>query len=147
VAPQLLPIPNCITKAAVGYLYSPDNMWVLQLAGDVVAVGMSDKFQALVAFPKLITLPKVGDSVTKDTAFGSVEGSKLNCDLISPVTGSVLDMNYSLITLSNEGAGLEPIVDSPYLGGWMIVVQLSNPAELKTLLSPQQYVVLVTNLE
>lgn len=108
---------------------------------------MSDKFQAIVAFPKQISLPKVGESVTKDIPFGSIEGSKLNSDLNSPVTGTVLDVNSSLITLSNDGSGLEPIIESPYVNGWMIVVKMSKPDELNSLLTPQQYAELVKNLE
>jgi len=146
-APQLIDIPNCVTKAADGYLYSTDNMWVKTISANVVVVGMTDKFQALVSFPKRISLPKIGDSIVKDMAFGTIEGSKLNTDLISPVTGLVLGMDASLITLSNEDAGLEPIVESPYVGGWMVVVQLSNPDELKGLMTAQQYAALVATLE
>lgn len=106
---------------------------------------MTDKFQAIVADPTWISLPQ-GGTVTKDEAFGSIEGQKLNADLISPVTGLILDTNQSLISLSTSGASLEPVIESPYHDGWMLVVQMSNPAELNGMMNAQQYAASVVDL-
>jgi len=74
----------------------------------------------------------------------SIEGYKISADLKSPVSGTVLQINDFLLTLMNQGTVLEPVINDPYNGGWMLVVELSKPDELKTLMNAQSYRDLVT---
>ena len=89
--------------------------------------------------PYKISLPKVGATITQDTALGTIEGYKMSADLISPISGQVIQVNDLLNSLSNAGTFLDPVIADPYNSGWMLVVQLIKPDELKDLMSAQGY--------
>jgi len=61
------------------------------------------------------------------------------------VTGTVIDVDAFLLETQMKGI-FEPVVGDPYRQGWMIVVQISNPEELKDLLTPEQYLDLVSSI-
>jgi len=61
------------------------------------------------------------------------------------VTGTVIDVDTSLLETQMKGI-FEPVVGDPYRQGWVIVVQISNPEELKDLLTPEQYLDLVSSI-
>ena len=94
--------------------------------------------------PYSLTLPKVGTTLIKDDLFGTAEGTKMNVDLISPVDGKVIQVNEVLNSLVKQAAVLTPIIQDTYNSGWLLVAQLSNPAELSDLVTPQKYIDLVT---
>ncbi len=146
LVPALLPTPGCPSMVAADRVYSTDHVWAKNLSPNVAVLGISDKFQMLISNPKFITLPAAGARVNKDDVFGDIEGMKLNTDLICPVSGTVLDVNKSLLTLASMQEPLQPVIESPYISGWMIVVQLSKPDELKTLLSAEKYVAATAEL-
>lgn len=72
-------------------------------------------------------------------AFGTIEGYKISADLIAPVGGMILQINSWLLVPAGQGGQIDPIVNDPYNSGWFIVVQLNNPNDLKSLLTPQGY--------
>ena len=76
--------------------------------------------------------PKVGDTVTANTTFGSVESVKAVSDLYSPVSGTVTAVNEELKTAPDK------INENPH-GTWIIKVELSNPAEFNSLLDAAAY--------
>ena len=139
-----LEIPNSCGKLATDRLYSEDHIWVLSVADDIVVIGISDTLSALLYKPNALSLVSVGTIITKGEPFGTIEGSKLNADLSSPVTGTVIDVDTYLLVKSNLKDVFAPNVGDSYGQGWMIAVRISNPAELKDLLTPEQYLNLVT---
>jgi glycine cleavage system H protein len=74
-----------------------------------------------------------GGTLDREEVFGSIEAVKAVSDMYMPVSGEVLAFNEQLET--------EPILinSDPYGEGWIIKVQLSNPAELDDLLDVEQY--------
>ena len=77
-------------------------------------------------------MPDQGDDVVAGEEFGAVESVKAASDLISPVSGAVLEQNEQLIDnprLINENA----------VENWIIKVELTNPAELDSLLDEAAY--------
>jgi glycine cleavage system H protein len=144
--PALLPTPGCQSMVAKDRLYSKDHIWVKSITDTICVLGITDKFQLLISNPKYITLPRIGDKLTKDAAFGDIEGMKLSSDLISPVSGTAVDVNSSLLTLASQIIALQPIIESPYISGWLVEVQITKPEELKSLMSPEQYVVFTAEL-
>jgi glycine cleavage system H protein len=72
--------------------------------------------------------------------FGSLEGLKSNAELISPVSGEIIESNQELATYT---AGIRINMD-PYGLGWMLEIKLSNHDELKNLWSPMYYAYLQT---
>ena len=144
----VLEIPNCCTKVADDRLYSEEHIWVLSVADDIVVMGISDQFSSMLNRPNELSLVSIGTIFTRGDSFGTIEGQKLSADLTSPVSGTVIGVNTSLWVpdiLKNVFA-LAPEGDV-YGLGWMIAVRISNPAELKDLLTPQQYLNLLASIQ
>ena len=79
-----------------------------------------------------VDVPKVGDSVTANATFGSVESVKAVSDLYSPVSGTVTATNEELKTAPDK-------INENAHGTWIIKVELSNPAEFDSLLDAAAY--------
>ena len=102
-------------------LYSPSHAWV-KIEGDEAVVGITFFAQESLGDITYVELPAVGDAVTADKEFGSVESVKAASDLISPVNGEVTAVNDAL-----ENAP-EQINATPY-DAWIIRVKLSGKPE------------------
>jgi glycine cleavage system H protein len=79
-----------------------------------------------------VELPKVGDAVTANATFGSVESVKAVSDLYSPVTGTVTAVNDELKTAPDK------INEKPH-ETWIIKVEIADPAQVKSLLDAAAY--------
>jgi glycine cleavage system H protein len=111
----------------------------------MAALGITTIFAEILYEPYKISLPKVGVTITPDVALGTIEGYKMAADLISPIDGQVIQVNELLNSLASEGKFLDPVIADPYNNGWMLVVKLLKPDEIKTLLSAQGYKDLILN--
>ena len=109
--------------------YSRSHEW-LSLDGDVSVIGISDFAQHELGDVVFINLPEVGDEVTAGEAFGDVESVKAVSDLISPVSGTVLEINEELLDSP------ELLNDDPY-ANWIIKVE--NVSDTEELLSAAAY--------
>ena len=136
--PQMLEVPGCTTKVAADRLYSVENLWLKQMDSEHVVLGLTDRLQALISNVVSISLKPLGEAFGQDELFGYIEGYKMNVDLISPITGVVVRNNPALVGFSDIVAG--PINVDPYGMGWVVVIKLLNPGEIKGLLTPEQYV-------
>ncbi len=142
----LLDTLNCYTKVAADRLYSEEHIWVKEVDPGIIVMGISDKFSAILYKPKALSLISVGSKLSKGESFGSIEASKMNADLLSPVSGTVVDVDTFLLETQMKGV-FEPVVGDPYGQGWMIAVKLSNPEELAVLMTAAQYLDLASSLE
>ena len=133
---NLLDVPGCSTKVAADRLYSLDNVWVRNMGNNVVQLGISDPFQALADKVNVCSLLPAGTTLQIAQAFGAIAADKLSLDLISPVSGKIVEVNASLTALPG------PINSDAYGSGWMVNVALSKPSELDSLVSPAYYVYL-----
>jgi glycine cleavage system H protein len=113
------------------YRYTREHEWI-ELDGAIGTVGITDYAQSSLGDIVYVDVPKVGDTVTANATFGSVESVKAVSDLYSPVTGTVTAINEELKTAPDK------INENPH-GTWIIKVKLSNPAELNTLLDTAAY--------
>ncbi|MDI3270448.1 MAG: glycine cleavage system protein GcvH [Bacillota bacterium] len=113
-------------------LYTEEHEWVA-VEGDKARVGITDYAQEQLGDVVYVELPQPGTRIEKGGSFGVVESVKSVSDLYAPVTGKVLRVNESL------GEAPEKVNQSPYEDGWMLEVELEDPAELEGLLSPQAY--------
>lgn len=111
--------------------YSKTHEWA-KIENDIVTIGISDYAQDQLGDIVFIEIPKVGSSVTANEEFGSIESVKSVSELISPVTGEVIETNESITEAP------ETINANPY-DNWMIKVKISNPSELDDLMSAQDY--------
>ena len=109
--------------------YSNSDEWV-RVEGDLATIGISDYAQDQLGDIVYIELPwDASQSVSHETKFGDIESVKATSELVSPISGTVVKVNEALKDQP------ELINDNPYDEGWMLVVQLSNPAELDSLMS------------
>ncbi|MBU8712889.1 glycine cleavage system protein GcvH [Brevibacillus parabrevis] len=122
-----------MSKVVKGWLYSREHEWVEVLSETRVRVGITDFAQNQLGDLVFVELPQVGAEVVANQSMGSVESVKAVSDLFSPVSGKVVEVNSEL-----EDSP-EVINSDAYSGGWMIVVEISNPDELSELLTAEQY--------
>ncbi|MDP6560332.1 MAG: glycine cleavage system protein GcvH, partial [Candidatus Binatia bacterium] len=108
--------------------YSKEHEWVL-VEDNIAIVGITEHAQSELGDVVYVELPEVGDKVTKDDPFGSVESVKAVSDLYAPVSGTVTEVNDSLQD------GPESINEDSYEEGWLIKVKISDKSEFKDLMS------------
>jgi len=114
--------------------YTKDWMWA-KIEDGKVRVGITDYAQKQLNEVVFVELPNVGDEVTKDEPFGTVESVKSVSDLTAPVSGTVAEVNEKVADSP------ETLNDDPYEEGWLIVISPSNlEEELKTLMTFEQSV-------
>ena len=112
-------------------LYTKSHEYV-RIEGLYAYVGITDYAQQQLGNVVYVDMPEVGDEVTAEEEFGAVESVKAASDLISPVSGTVEEIN-------------EDVEDNPELinedafKNWIIKVKLSDKSELDNLLTPEQY--------
>jgi glycine cleavage system H protein len=139
-AMNLLEVPGTTVKVAADRLYSIEHIWVKPMSDNEVRLGITDKIQALMEAVKSISIPKSGAVIGQGDAFGFIEGYKMNMDLISPLSGTVLTTNPEMANVKETEYG--PLNLDPYGKGWILAVSPSRPEELKSLLSVEAYIAL-----
>ncbi|WP_118972241.1 glycine cleavage system protein GcvH [Taibaiella koreensis] len=116
--------------------YTKEHEWVL-LEGDVATVGVTEFAQRELGDIVYVEIETVGQSLNAGDVFGSVEAVKTVSDLYLPVSGKITEVNSGL-----SGAP-ESVNQDPYGAGWMIKMQVSNPADVAALLDAKAYEALV----
>ena len=112
--------------------YTKDHEWVM-LDGKIATVGITDFAQSELGDIVYIEVDTVDQELSKDEVFGTVEAVKTVSDLFLPMSGKIIEFNESL----NDNP--EKVNDSPYVEGWIIKVEITNPAELDELLDSKSY--------
>ena len=112
--------------------YTKEHEWV-RMEGNVATIGITDHAQDSLGDVVYLELPNDGAAVTKDETFGVVESVKAVSDLYSPISGSVIEINDALVDSP------EVINGDPYGDAWMLKVEMNSPAEIKELLTADEY--------
>jgi glycine cleavage system H protein len=115
-----------------GLKYSENHEWV-RVEGNRAVIGMTDFAQEELGTIVFAELPEVGDELRAGEPFGSMESVKTVTEMYAPISGKVLDINGKL--QDNPGE----INMSPYGNGWMIVLEIADPAELARLWDAKKY--------
>ena len=124
-----------MSKILEGLKYSESHEWV-KVEGDVAVIGVSDFAQKEMGDITYVDMPEVDDEVAAGEEFGALESVKAASDLISPVSGTVVEVNAAL-----EDAP-EAINEDAY-ANWIIKVEMSNAAELDALMDAAAYKALI----
>ena len=98
-----------------------------------VTIGISDHAQGLLGDLVYVELPNVGDRIEAGNACAVVESVKAASDIYAPVTGTVVEVNAALADKP------ETINEDAYGDGWIFVVEVEEPEQLKELLDPDDY--------
>lgn len=112
--------------------YTTEHEWV-RVEGNKITVGVTDYAQDQLGDIVFVELPEEGEDLKKGDTFGVVESTKSVSDLFVPVTGKVVESNDPLLDSP------EIINEDPYGEGWMIKMEISDPAELEDLLDAPAY--------
>ena len=112
--------------------YSKDHEWV-RVDGDIAVIGITDFAQGQLGDIVFVDVQTVGENVSQNEVFGSIEAVKTVSDAFQPVGGEVIEFNAVL-----EDAP-ETINKDPYGEGWIVKVKMSDPAELDALMDDAAY--------
>jgi glycine cleavage system H protein len=113
-------------------LYYSESHEYIRVEGEFGFIGISDFAQHALGNVVYVDMPEVDDEVTAGEEFGAVESVKAASDLISPVSGTVVEVNEALED--------EPeLLNKDAFANWIIKVQLSDPTELDNLMDVEAY--------
>lgn len=121
--------------------YSKEHEWV-RVEGDIVIIGITDHAQSELGEIVYVEIETVGEKLSKDEVFGTVEAVKTTSDLFMPVSGEIIEFNPEIDETEGDNPGL--INEDPYGKGWIIKVRLTDPGELDDLLGHEAYSSLIS---
>ncbi|MDD6053526.1 MAG: glycine cleavage system protein GcvH [Candidatus Cryptobacteroides sp.] len=120
-----------MSKIIEGLLYSESHEWV-KVEGDIAVIGVSDFAQKEMGDITYVDMPDVDDEVTAEEDFGALESVKASSDLISPVSGVVVEKNEEL-------EDQPELINQDAYANWIIKVKMSDVSELEKLLDAKGY--------
>jgi len=121
-------------RVAQDRLYSDDGLWVKEEAGSRVRIGVTDFYQQRSGDVAFAEIKPVGTTLARGEDLGTIETIKVNLELVSPVSGKIVEVNPAL--------ELEPehINQDPYGSGWLVVLEASAwTGESASLMAPEAY--------
>ena len=111
--------------------YSPSHEYA-RVDGNIAYIGITDYAQHALGNIVYVDMPEVDDDVTAGEDFGAVESVKAASDLISPVSGAVVEINEHLIDNPR-------LINQDAVANWIIKVELTDPSELDSLMDEEAY--------
>ena len=118
--------------------YTEEHEWI-RLEGNIATIGITDFAQSELGDIVYIEVDTLDSEINSNDVFGTVEAVKTVSDLFMPVTGKVIEVNASL-----EDAP-EVVNDDPYGQGWIIKIEVTDPADVENLMSSDNYRNLIDN--
>jgi glycine cleavage system H protein len=125
-------IDKFILKIKKGLLYSDNDFWV-QREEDLVRIGLSDLLQQMVSDVYFVELAEIGTQVEFGDELGSFESTKIAMEIISPISGTVIEKNNALED------NPELVNEDPYGSGWLYVLRPSDSSEMDLLKTADEY--------
>ncbi len=113
-------------------LYHSEHDWA-RIDGNEATLGVTWFAQDALGELVHYEAPDIGSTVAKDASYGEVESVKAVSDLISPLSGEVLEVNQKVVDAP------ETVNEDPYGDGWLIRVRMSSASERDQLLSAAEY--------
>lgn len=120
-----------MAKTIEGLFYSESHEWV-KVDGETAIIGISDHAQQAMGNIVYVDMPEEEGEVTANEDFGAVESVKAASDLISPVSGVVVEVNEAL-------ADAPELLNKDAYENWIIKVKMDDPEELKNLMDAAAY--------
>jgi glycine cleavage system H protein len=116
--------------------YTKDHEWI-SIEGNTATIGITDFAQGELGDIVFVDISVQGKKLGAEEVFGTVEAVKTVSDLFLPVAGTVTEINTAL------DANPELVNTDPYGAGWMVKVEVDNPADIDELLTAEAYSALV----
>ncbi|MCP5007389.1 MAG: glycine cleavage system protein GcvH [Planctomycetes bacterium] len=120
--------------------YSKDHEWI-KVDGDVAIVGITDYAQKILTDIVFVELPEIGKQIEPDGNLCVVESIKSVSDILSPVSGEIVEVNERLRDSP------ELVNNEPFDGGWIVKLKIKDKKELKNLLTAVEYNTFITEKE
>ncbi len=120
-----------MSKVIEGLYYSESHEYV-RVEGDYGFVGITDYAQNALGNVVYVDMPEVDDEVTAGEEFGAVESVKAASDLISPVSGTVVEINEALEETPE-------LINQDAFENWIVKVELSDKSDLDNLMDAKAY--------
>jgi glycine cleavage system H protein len=117
--------------------YTKDHEWIKIESGDVALVGITDFAQGELGDVVYVEIETLGETIAQEEVFGTIEAVKTVSDLFMPVSGEILEVNKAL------DGNPEAVNKDPYGAGWMVKIKMSDPSQVNSLLTADQYKALV----
>jgi glycine cleavage system H protein len=112
--------------------YHPEHDWA-RIEGSEAVLGITWYAQDALGELVYYEPPEQGATIAKDASYGEVESVKAVSELISPLSGEVLDVNQQVVDAP------ETVNDDPYGAGWLVRIRLSDPSEAESLMDAGAY--------
>ena len=113
-------------------LYHSEHDWA-RVEGDTATFGITWYAQDALGEVVFFEAPDVGKTVTKDESYAEIESVKAVSDVISPLSGEVLEVNQAIADKP------ETLNEDPYGEGWLVKVRLSDPSQTDSLMDAAAY--------
>lgn len=120
-----------MAKVIEGLYYSESHEYV-KVEGDEAYVGITDYAQESLGNIVYVDMPEVDDEFAAEDDFGAVESVKAASDLVSPVSGTVVEVNEAL-------EDQPELINQDAFGNWIMKVKLSDKSELDSLMDAKAY--------
>jgi len=114
------------------YLYTKEHEWI-RVDEEIGTIGITNYAQSELGDVVFVELPKVGDHVTANEAFGTIESVKAVSEIFAPVDGEIVGINGKL---QNSP---ELVNSDPHGEAWLVRVKLSSRADVEKLMSAEDY--------
>ncbi len=112
--------------------YTKDHEWI-KIDGDVATVGITDFAQGELGDIVYVEVETVGETLSQEEVFGTVEAVKTVSDLFQPLEGEIVAFNEALED------DPELVNNDPYGEGWMVKIQIADASQIEGLLSSEAY--------
>ena len=112
--------------------YHREHAWV-RVEGKRATIGISDYAQQQLGDIVYVDLPEIDTEIDADSELSEIESTKATSPVVSPVSGTIVEVNEDLADSP------EIINEDPYGNGWLVVLDLSDAAELNDLMSKAEY--------
>ena len=117
-------------------LYTKDHEW-LRVEGNTGYIGVTDFAQGELGDVVFIEIETVGETLSKEEVFGTIEAVKTVSDMFMPVSGEILEVNPALEETPDV------VNKDPYGKGWMVKIKITDPSQTASLLTAEQYTALL----
>lgn len=117
--------------------YTREHEWIRDNGDGTATIGITEFAQGELGDIVFVELEAEGFDFSENDTFGTVEAVKTVSELYAPVSGEILEINSAL------DSNPELVNEDPFGEGWMVKIKVSNPDEMKNLLSAEEYNALI----
>jgi glycine cleavage system H protein len=126
------PVGATVSKTPPELRYTEGHEWA-KIEGNRARIGITDHAQNQLTDVVYVELPAIGKTVKQGEVLGTVESVKAVSEIFAPLSGKVVEVNKVL------DDSPEQVNKDPYSAGWMVLLEISSPAETSKLLDAAAY--------